>query len=218
MKPSSANAKTKRTQARNAALLNLLGTPGLGSLMAGCRVVGGFQLALAIAGFVLVAIWFAKTMSHYYGQMFSESTGDSTTPMTNLVVGAGLFVAAWFWSLATSIQLVNAAKKAEITGLKNFGAASVKLPENNLATPLATLPDWTRHGETIMRTFIFSDLSAAMKFTHRVAEHAEAANHHPDVDIRGPKVTLTLTTHDVGGLTEKDFALARTCNLAATME
>jgi 4a-hydroxytetrahydrobiopterin dehydratase len=57
--------------------------------------------------------------------------------------------------------------------------------------------------------FQFEDFPAAMKFVDAVAELAEQAWHHPDIDIRWNKVTLALTTHDAGGLTQKDFDLAR---------
>ena len=74
---------------------------------------------------------------------------------------------------------------------------------------LATVPDWKKQGATIARTYPFKDFPAAIKFVNAVAELAEPAWHHPDIDIRWNKVTLTLTTHDAGGLTEKDFDLAR---------
>ena len=67
---------------------------------------------------------------------------------------------------------------------------------------------WSLRGNEIVRTFVFADFVAAMRFVNAVAEAAEAADHHPDIDIRYNKVTLALTTHDSGGLTEKDFALA----------
>ena len=71
-------------------------------------------------------------------------------------------------------------------------------------------------GTTIARTFQFKDFPAAMKFVNAVAELAEQAWHHPDIDIRWNKVTLTLTTHDAGGLTEKDFDLARKFDAVVT--
>ncbi|HEY2329146.1 MAG TPA: 4a-hydroxytetrahydrobiopterin dehydratase [Verrucomicrobiae bacterium] len=77
---------------------------------------------------------------------------------------------------------------------------------------LTTLPQWQRNGEVISRTFVFKDFPAAMKFINNVADLAEQAQHHPDADIRWNKVTLALTTHDAGGLTEKDFALAKQCD------
>jgi len=79
-----------------------------------------------------------------------------------------------------------------------------------IKTALASVPDWKKRGATIKRTFQFKDFPAAIKFVNRIARTAEKAWHHPDIDIRWNKVTLTLTTHDAGGLTEKDFALAQT--------
>ena len=78
-----------------------------------------------------------------------------------------------------------------------------------IADALTAVPQWTRQGDAIGRTFQFKDFPAAMKFVNAVAVAAEAAWHHPDIDIRWNKVTLVLTTHDAGGLTQKDFDLAR---------
>jgi 4a-hydroxytetrahydrobiopterin dehydratase len=83
-----------------------------------------------------------------------------------------------------------------------------KLAPTRVKTELARLPQWQRRGGAIRRTFVFKDFPAAIRFVNAVARRAEKAWHHPDVDIRWNKVTLTLTTHDAGGLTEKDFALA----------
>ncbi|HEY3762017.1 MAG TPA: 4a-hydroxytetrahydrobiopterin dehydratase [Verrucomicrobiae bacterium] len=74
---------------------------------------------------------------------------------------------------------------------------------------LGSLPDWSRNGEVISRTYQFKDFPAAVKFVNAIAEAAEQAWHHPDIDIRWNKVTLALTTHSAGGLTEKDFAFAK---------
>lgn len=73
---------------------------------------------------------------------------------------------------------------------------------------LASLTGWRRKGKAIVRTFEFADFPTAMRFVQVVARLAEQAQHHPDIDIRWNKVTLLLTTHDAGGLTEKDFSLA----------
>jgi 4a-hydroxytetrahydrobiopterin dehydratase len=73
---------------------------------------------------------------------------------------------------------------------------------------LRFLPRWTKKGATILRTFQFRDFTTAIEFVKAVADLAEKAAHHPDIDIRYNKVTLGLTTHDEGGLTEKDFDLA----------
>ena len=216
MKPSSANGKTKRTKARNATLLNLLGTPGLGTLMAGHLAEGLGQLVLAVVGFALVAIWFCQTMASYYGQMFAEQTEHRPVMLTSLLVGGGMFAVAWVWSLATSLRLVRAAKQSEISTLKTFSASGAKLDEAKIISALAALPQWQRNGQVISRTFTFPVFRAALAFVNAVAEIAEQANHHPDVDIRWKKITLALTTHDAGGLTEKDFALAKQCDALAT--
>ncbi len=84
-----------------------------------------------------------------------------------------------------------------------------KLTTAQIKTALTAVPDWKKRGATIARTFGFKDFPAAVKFVNALAKLAEKAGHHPDIDIRWNKVTLTLTTHDVGGLSEKDFVLAR---------
>jgi 4a-hydroxytetrahydrobiopterin dehydratase len=84
-----------------------------------------------------------------------------------------------------------------------------KLAATRIKSSLATVPEWTRKDATISRTYQFKDFPAAIRFVDAVAELAEAAWHHPDIDIRWNKVTLTLTTHDAGGLTKKDFVLAQ---------
>jgi 4a-hydroxytetrahydrobiopterin dehydratase len=84
-----------------------------------------------------------------------------------------------------------------------------RLNATQIKTALAAVPDWQRRGMKITRTFQFKDFPAAIQFVAAIAKLAEKAWHHPDIDIRWNKVTLTLTTHDAGGLTEKDFALAR---------
>jgi len=84
-----------------------------------------------------------------------------------------------------------------------------KLNVSQIKSALAKVPDWKKRGATIARTFQFKDFVAAMKFVNAVARLAEKAWHHPDIDIRWNKVTLTLSTHSEGGLTAKDFALAK---------
>lgn len=69
-------------------------------------------------------------------------------------------------------------------------------------------PGWEREGSEITRTYEFSDFNESMGFVTRVALSAEKANHHPDIDIRWNQVTLSLSTHDEGGLTGRDFNLA----------
>jgi 4a-hydroxytetrahydrobiopterin dehydratase len=209
MKPSSAPKKISRAQARNAVLLNQFATPGLGSLLAGRKLAGSGQVVLSIIGFALVTLWFVQMMMRYYGQMFGDTTVHNPVALGNLLIGGGLFALAWVWSLQTGFSLLREASKVSLDSLETFAAGQVKMEPAKIILALSTLPKWARHGEIISRTFAFKDFPAAMKFVNAVAELAEQAQHHPDVDIRWNKVTLALTTHDAGGLTEKDFELAR---------
>jgi 4a-hydroxytetrahydrobiopterin dehydratase len=86
--------------------------------------------------------------------------------------------------------------------------AMPKLTAAETRAALAAAPAWTRRGAAIRRTFTFADFKAAMKFVNAVARAAEQADHHPDIAISWNRVTLALTTHDAGGLTARDFALA----------
>ncbi len=82
------------------------------------------------------------------------------------------------------------------------------LSETEIKDRLARLPGWERRGSEIRRTWTFADFESSMAFVNKVAALAQSADHHPDIDIRYSKVTLALSTHDAGGLTEKDFDLA----------
>jgi 4a-hydroxytetrahydrobiopterin dehydratase len=73
---------------------------------------------------------------------------------------------------------------------------------------LAGLSDWKIEAGELVKTFKFNDFRAALPFVNGVGELAEQAGHHPDIDIRYNRVHLALTTHDAGGLTQKDFDLA----------
>jgi 4a-hydroxytetrahydrobiopterin dehydratase len=85
------------------------------------------------------------------------------------------------------------------------------LKANEIKTALKQAAGWKQRGKSIQRPFEFEDFVAAMKFVNRVAKLAERACHHPDIDIRWNKVTLTLSTHSEGGLTVKDFEMAEKC-------
>jgi 4a-hydroxytetrahydrobiopterin dehydratase len=89
------------------------------------------------------------------------------------------------------------------------------LSSTDIASRLTTLPDWRVESGELVRTFQFSDFRAAMAFVNRVADLAEEAGHHPDIDIRYNKVRLALVTHDAGGITAKDFDLAGAANKLA---
>ena len=82
------------------------------------------------------------------------------------------------------------------------------MDDTAVAAGLARLPGWTRAGRAIARTYRFEDFRGALAFVNRVAALAERQQHHPDIDIRYNEVTLSVWTHDAGGLTERDFRLA----------
>ena len=83
------------------------------------------------------------------------------------------------------------------------------LSDEQLRQALPGIPGWKHVGKTIERRFEFPDFVTAMIFVNRVAELAEEANHHPDIDIRYNKVVLALTSHDSGGITSRDVKLAK---------
>jgi 4a-hydroxytetrahydrobiopterin dehydratase len=82
------------------------------------------------------------------------------------------------------------------------------LDDDQISARLAALPGWERQGDLIVKTFELPTFPDAIAFVTRLADRAEAANHHPDIDIRWRKVRIALTTHDAGGLTDLDFDLA----------
>ena len=84
-----------------------------------------------------------------------------------------------------------------------------RLSESDIASAMSTVPDWTRDGDSITKTFAFPDFVRAFAWMTAVAIRAEAANHHPDWRNVYQRIEVTLSTHDVGGLTELDFALAK---------
>jgi len=119
MKPSSLEKAPKgisRAKARNCMLLNLAGTPGLGSLVAGRLAEGIPQLLLALVGFALFTVWIVKIFIQYYGQI---SGNVQVQPVGWIgLTGGILFAIAWFWSLATGISVSREARDNEIAELK----------------------------------------------------------------------------------------------------
>ena len=83
------------------------------------------------------------------------------------------------------------------------------LSDAEISERLLEIPQWKREGKTIGRTWTFDDFPAALAFINRVGALAEAANHHPDIYNSWATVRLSLTTHDAGGLTDRDFKLAK---------
>ena len=82
------------------------------------------------------------------------------------------------------------------------------LSRDDVREKLKLLPSWKEDQDEIIRQAEFSDFVAAMDFVNAVAGKAEAAGHHPDIEIRYNKVRLALVSHDAGGLTQRDFDLA----------
>ncbi len=85
---------------------------------------------------------------------------------------------------------------------------AARLTEPEIAARLAALPGWTREGDVVRRAFTFPAFADGIRFVDRVAVLADAADHHPDIDVRWTTVTMALSTHSAGGLTAKDFELA----------
>ena len=92
---------------------------------------------------------------------------------------------------------------------------SALLSDITIQRELGALRGWSRRGDALVKTFSWPTFPEGIAFVERVAEAAERAQHHPDIDIRYTKVTCSLSTHDAGGITEKDIALARAIEAAA---
>lgn len=84
-----------------------------------------------------------------------------------------------------------------------------KLTQAEIQEKAKILSGWERVGESLQCQRRFKDFVEAIAFINKIVEPAESANHHPDLSISYNRVSITLTTHDAGGLTEKDFALAQ---------
>ncbi len=87
--------------------------------------------------------------------------------------------------------------------------ASPLLSDIEIQRELGSLPGWARRGNALVKTYAFATFPSGVEWVRRVADVAEGMNHHPDIDIRYTKITVTLSTHDSGGITGKDLVLAR---------
>lgn len=90
-----------------------------------------------------------------------------------------------------------------------------KLSDETIQQKLTEISGWSVAGDALTKTFAFEDFVQSMQFVNRLAIAAESAQHHPDIDIRYSKVTVSLSTHDSGGITEKDFAMAQEADAVA---
>ena len=212
MKPSSAPGKISRPGARNATMMNLLGTPGLGSLMARRWFEGAGQLILFWPGSSCSVFGFSPPLPVITGCLtFRNPAGSRSRRRPRRAGRVCLCVLAWCWSLITSLSLKREASRVDVESLKSFAAGQIKFDPDQITSALATIPQWYQNNYVLTRTYEFKDFPAAMESVHAVARIAEQVRHHPDIDIRWNKVSLALNTHDAGGLTGKDFALARQC-------
>lgn len=84
----------------------------------------------------------------------------------------------------------------------------MKLNEESINDWLEKREGWSRQGDMIEKVFVFSAFRDSIVFVNRVAGLADAADHHPDIDIRYNRVRIGLTTHDADGITAKDTKLA----------
>jgi 4a-hydroxytetrahydrobiopterin dehydratase len=89
-----------------------------------------------------------------------------------------------------------------------------RLSDIAIQRELGNLTGWSRRGDAITKTFQFRNFLTGIGFVSAVAKAAEAADHHPDIDIRYTKVTCTLSTHSAGGITQKDLDMARKIDMA----
>ena len=94
---------------------------------------------------------------------------------------------------------------------------STTLSESEIEARSEDLVDWTREGDEIRKLFKFASFPGAIGFVTQVAFLAEAAGHHPDMDIRYTKIVCSLSTHDRGGITQKDLDLARAMDSVASL-
>ncbi|HEV7387743.1 MAG TPA: 4a-hydroxytetrahydrobiopterin dehydratase [Gemmatimonadaceae bacterium] len=88
-----------------------------------------------------------------------------------------------------------------------------RLSDIAIQRELGTLQGWSRRGDVITKTFQFRKFPDGIEFVRAVAKVAEAADHHPDIDIRYTKIICSLSTHSAGGITQKDLDMARQIEL-----
>jgi 4a-hydroxytetrahydrobiopterin dehydratase len=90
-----------------------------------------------------------------------------------------------------------------------------RLSDIAIQRELGKLPGWSRRGDVITKTYQFPDFMAGIDFVVAIAKAADAADHHPDIDIRYTKIVCALSTHSAGGITQKDLDMAAQVEAAA---
>jgi 4a-hydroxytetrahydrobiopterin dehydratase len=104
--------------------------------------------------------------------------------------------------------MMRARDKRSAATSQSEDTAMAKLTPDEIATKIKTLAGWQYKDNAISKRFQFKKFMDGIQFIGKVAEMAEAADHHPDMLVNYTRVTFTCSTHDQGGVTEKDFALA----------
>lgn len=89
-----------------------------------------------------------------------------------------------------------------------------KLDQEQITERLKTLPGWEQKDNAITKRYKFKEFMDGIHFINQIAEVAERMDHHPDIAINYTRITFTLSTHDQGGITEKDFKLAHEIEVA----
>jgi 4a-hydroxytetrahydrobiopterin dehydratase len=110
--------------------------------------------------------------------------------------------------LLLSIALISAIFSTNFFN-NSVTANTMVLQATEIDQKLQTLPGWQKQGNAIARTFEFKNFVEAIDFVNRLVEPAESAGHHPDLAVSYNKVSVSLTSHDAGGITQKDFDLAQ---------
>jgi 4a-hydroxytetrahydrobiopterin dehydratase len=90
-----------------------------------------------------------------------------------------------------------------------------KLSDLEIRRALGSLPGWARRGDALLKTYSFARFADGIRFVDQVAVIADKMDHHPDIDIRYTNLTFSLSTHDAGGITQKDLDLAKAIEDAA---
>ena len=117
-----------------------------------------------------------------------------------LILKQSLLSTALLLAIATSFCLLPQSLRAD----------TMPLTQTEIDQKIEAIPQWKQEDQTITRTFKFKNFVEAVAFVDKLVEPAEAAGHHPDIAISYNKVTISLTSHDAGGLTPKDFEMAQT--------
>jgi 4a-hydroxytetrahydrobiopterin dehydratase len=93
-----------------------------------------------------------------------------------------------------------------------------KLSDLEIRRAIGSLPGWSRKGDSLNKTYSFARFADGIRFVQQVAEVADKMNHHPDIDIRYTNIGFSLSTHDAGGITQRDLELATAIEKAAGFE